>query len=192
MRPAWSAIARRRWRCPGRAGPRRMQRRNAWRSPPSCPRDGTSGLASGRRAPFGQRRGRFDERWPLTRSAQVHFDRTARAGGDQRAEVHRDSPGVGAAARADAERNLALTAPTMAADVADPPVALLWEALPTAFAARHPDAGIESPEKIPCLDCPVNVSDPCRMLRVGGLAPGYGGLRAAWRRREPPDPVSGA
>lgn len=36
--------------------------------------------------------------------------------------------------------------------IADPPVALLWEALPTAFAARHPDAGIVSPEKIPCLD----------------------------------------
>ena len=27
--------------------------------------------------------------------------------------------------------------------IADPPEALLWEASPTAFVARHPDAGIE-------------------------------------------------
>ena len=41
--------------------------------------------------------------------------------------------------------------------IADEPSALLWEALPTAFVARHPDAGIEESygqpvETIPCLD----------------------------------------
>ena len=41
--------------------------------------------------------------------------------------------------------------------ISDPPVALLWEALPTAFVQRHPDAGIEqsygqAASAIPCLD----------------------------------------
>jgi hypothetical protein len=41
--------------------------------------------------------------------------------------------------------------------IADPPSALLWEASPTAFVARHPDAGIEESygepaTSIPCLD----------------------------------------
>lgn len=41
--------------------------------------------------------------------------------------------------------------------VADPPVSLLWEASPTAFVARHPEARIEESygcpaEEIPCLD----------------------------------------
>ena len=41
--------------------------------------------------------------------------------------------------------------------IADPPVALLWEALPTALVTRHPDAHIEESygqpaAAIPCLD----------------------------------------
>jgi hypothetical protein len=41
--------------------------------------------------------------------------------------------------------------------IPDPPSALLWEASPTAFVARHPDAGIEASYNepataIPCLD----------------------------------------
>ena len=41
--------------------------------------------------------------------------------------------------------------------IADQPVALLWEASPTAFVARHPDAGIEESydrpaTSIPCID----------------------------------------
>ena len=43
------------------------------------------------------------------------------------------------------------------AGISDPPTALLWEASPTAFVARHPDAGIEDAyhqpaSAIPCLD----------------------------------------
>lgn len=41
--------------------------------------------------------------------------------------------------------------------VADPPSALLWEASPSAFVARHPDAGIEDSygmpaERLTCID----------------------------------------
>ena len=44
------------------------------------------------------------------------------------------------------------------AGISDPPSSLLWEAVPTAFVERHPDAGIEAAyggqaaSSIPCLD----------------------------------------
>ena len=48
--------------------------------------------------------------------------------------------------------------------IADPPAALLWEALPTAFVARHPDAGIEQSygqpaAALPCIDFWVYLTD---------------------------------
>lgn len=39
-------------------------------------------------------------------------------------------------------------------EIADEPSALLWEASPTAFVARHPDAGIEESYGQPAVDIP--------------------------------------
>jgi hypothetical protein len=59
--------------------------------------------------------------------------------------------------------------------IADPPEALLWEASPTAFVARHPDAGIEeSYGDAARAPAPRRVTSGCRSgravshLRAGG------------------------
>jgi hypothetical protein len=72
--------------------------------------------------------------------------------------------------------------------VADEPSALLWEASPTAFVSRHPDAGIEESygqpaHAIPCLDFWVYLD------RAG---PGQVELRwEGWTMPWDPVPISG-
>ena len=74
------------------------------------------------------------------------------------------------------------------AGISDPPAALLWEASPTAFVARHPDAGIEDSygqpaSAIPCLDFWVYVDQ-------GG--PGHVELSwEGWAFPSAPVPVTG-
>ncbi len=72
--------------------------------------------------------------------------------------------------------------------IADPPSALLWEAQPVAFVARHPDAGIEESyghpaTSIPCLDF---------WLYLDQSGPGVIGLSwVGWDWPGDPVPVTG-